>query len=86
MKFILFLCSKVQALYYEPSLGTSLDIVIIRLEIFKQQPQDLPHYYGERSLLLDSFCNYHKKHNAANDDDVNHWDMGLYVSGCVSFL
>ncbi|XP_065209386.1 A disintegrin and metalloproteinase with thrombospondin motifs adt-1-like isoform X2 [Planococcus citri] len=71
----------VQALYYEPSLGIPLDIVLVQLEIFKQQPQDLPHYNGERSLLLDSFCIYNKKHNKPNDDDVNHWDMGLYVSG-----
>lgn len=47
----------------------------------KVQPKDLPHYDGERSHLLDSFCEYQDLINPKEDDIDDHWDMGLYVSG-----
>lgn len=72
---------KVQALYHHPSLGKSLDIVLVRLEIMKRQPSDMYHYEGERSKLLDSFCSYQSRINPDNDDNPDHWDMALYVSG-----
>ncbi|XP_039277211.1 A disintegrin and metalloproteinase with thrombospondin motifs adt-2 isoform X1 [Nilaparvata lugens] len=75
----------VQALYHHPSLGLPLDIALVRLEVFKVQPTDLPHYYGEREALLDSFCAYNAKHNPPSDEDQSHWDIGLYVSGLDFF-
>lgn len=47
----------------------------------KRQPSDLPHYNGERSKLLDSFCDYQEKLNPKGDTNPQHWDMGLYISG-----
>ena len=44
----------------------------------------MPHYNGERSKLLDSFCAYQSGLNPKNDEDPDHWDMALYVSGYVS--
>lgn len=66
---------KVQSLYHHQSLGTPIDLTM------KTQPIDLPHYYGERSSLLDSFCEYQKNINPPDDKNPNHWDMGLYISG-----
>lgn len=71
----------VQALYHHSSTGQTLDIVLVRLDILKKQPVDLPHYGGDRSRLLDSFCAYAAKHNPAGDQDPDHWDISLYVSG-----
>lgn len=71
----------VQALYRHPSLGTTLELVLVRMDIMKKQPPKMPHYQGERSKLLDSFCAYQEKLNPAGDDNPGHWDMGLYVSG-----
>lgn len=71
----------VQALYHHPSLGQTLEIVIVRLDIMKQQPAAMPHYDGERSRLLDSFCSYQDSINPGDDSDVSHWDMAVYVSG-----
>ncbi|XP_008553570.1 A disintegrin and metalloproteinase with thrombospondin motifs adt-2 [Microplitis demolitor] len=71
----------VQALFYHPSLGTRINIVLIRLDMMKHQPNDLPHYNGERLKLLNSFCNYTAAKNPKDDSDPNHWDIGLYVSG-----
>lgn len=72
---------KVQSLYHHQSLGTPIDLTIVYMEIMKTQPIDLPHYYGERSSLLDSFCEYQKNINPPDDKNPNHWDMGLYISG-----
>lgn len=70
-----------QALYHHPSAGTKLDLVLVNMEILKKQPSDLPHYSGERSSLLDSFCAFNEKHNPPKDDDPKHWDIGIYLSG-----
>ncbi|CAH0551239.1 unnamed protein product [Brassicogethes aeneus] len=71
----------VQALYHHPSLGTNLELVLVRLDIMKKQPPKLPHYNGERGRLLDSFCSYQASLNPKGDGNPKHWDMGLYVSG-----
>ncbi|KAI4500889.1 hypothetical protein M0802_004100 [Mischocyttarus mexicanus] len=71
----------VQALYHQPSLGKQIDISLVRMEIMHKQPSDLPNFDGERGSLLDSFCNYAKIHNPSDDNNPNHWDIGLYVSG-----
>lgn len=47
----------VQAIYHHPSLGIIIDISLVRLDIMQKQPRDLPHFDGDRSSLLDSFCN-----------------------------
>ncbi|XP_051167206.1 A disintegrin and metalloproteinase with thrombospondin motifs adt-2-like isoform X2 [Leptopilina boulardi] len=71
----------IQAIYHHPSLGVKINIILIRLEIMRQQPRELPHYNGERGSLLDSFCRYSKIYNHINDSNPNHWDIGLYISG-----
>ncbi|KAL3288423.1 hypothetical protein HHI36_002869, partial [Cryptolaemus montrouzieri] len=71
----------VQALYHQPSLGTSLQIVLVRLDIMSRQPSKMYHHNGERSKLLDSFCEYQESLNTDSDSDPDHWDMALYISG-----
>lgn len=78
---ILAYMNGVQALYHHPSLGASLELVLVRLDIMKSQPSKMPHYDGERSKLLDSFCAYQNSINPPGDDNPDHWDMALYVSG-----
>lgn len=68
--------NNIQALYYHPSLGTRISIVLSRLELMQSQPADLAHVDGERDDLLESFCAYSKKLNQPRK-----WDVGLYVSG-----
>lgn len=82
---ILAYLNGVQALYHHPSIGTSLEIVLVRLDIMKKQSPNLPHYEGERSKLLDSFCAYQSKINPGDDKDPGHWDMALYISGLDFF-
>lgn len=73
-----------QALYNHPSVGTPLKFVLVRMDIMKRQPLEMPHYDGERSDLLNSFCSYQQSLNPASDANPGHWDMALYVSGYVS--
>lgn len=75
-----------QALYHHPSLGRSAEIALVRLEIMKRQPADMPHYEGERSKLLDSFCDYQRRKNPKGDSNPEHWDMALYVSGYLVII
>ncbi|KAJ6646995.1 A disintegrin and metalloproteinase with thrombospondin motifs adt-2 [Pseudolycoriella hygida] len=82
---ILAYINGVQSLYHHPSLGIPIDLTIVYIEIMKTQPNELPHYYGERSSLLDSFCEYQKNINPKGDENPNHWDMGLYISGLDFF-
>ncbi|XP_015516673.2 A disintegrin and metalloproteinase with thrombospondin motifs adt-2 [Neodiprion pinetum] len=71
----------VQALYHHPTLGSKIDLALVRLDLMQRQPSELPHHNGERNQLLDSFCDYAKINNPSGDKNPNHWDMGLYVSG-----
>ncbi|KAK9873744.1 hypothetical protein WA026_002099 [Henosepilachna vigintioctopunctata] len=71
----------VQALYHQSSLGVTLELVLVRLDIMSRQPSKMNHYNGERSKLLDSFCEYQESLNQGSDSDPNHWDMALYISG-----
>lgn len=41
----------------------------------------MPHFNGERSKLLDSFCDYQSRINPGDDSNPEHWDMALYISG-----
>ncbi|XP_017772302.1 PREDICTED: A disintegrin and metalloproteinase with thrombospondin motifs 6-like [Nicrophorus vespilloides] len=82
---ILAYVNAVQALYHHPSLGTSINLLLVRLDIMKKQPSKMPHYDGERGKLLDSFCDYQNKINPPDDNHPEHWDMGLYVSGLDFF-
>ncbi|KAF5301353.1 hypothetical protein FQA39_LY10751 [Lamprigera yunnana] len=85
MEMLLVYINGVQALYHHPTLGTDLDLVLVRIDIMQSQPASMPHYDGEQTKLLDSFCSYQKSLNSENDDDTDHWDMALYISGLDFF-
>ncbi|XP_050077090.1 A disintegrin and metalloproteinase with thrombospondin motifs adt-2-like [Anopheles maculipalpis] len=73
--FLLAYINGIQALYHHPSLGQGVDIALVYLELMRIQPSTMPHYNGERNLLLDSFCSYQNSLNQGR------WDMALYLSG-----
>ncbi|XP_038208289.1 A disintegrin and metalloproteinase with thrombospondin motifs adt-2-like isoform X1 [Zerene cesonia] len=70
----------VQALYHHPSLGTRIQLSLVRLTLLRTQPRELP-AHAERGRLLDSFCAYQRSLNVEDDDDPQHWDMALLLSG-----
>nr|XP_026494741.1 A disintegrin and metalloproteinase with thrombospondin motifs adt-2-like [Vanessa tameamea] len=70
----------VQALYHHSSLGTSVQLSLVRLTLLRTQPSSLT-AHAERGRLLDSFCDYQRNLNVDDDDDPQHWDMALLLSG-----
>ncbi|XP_059048068.1 A disintegrin and metalloproteinase with thrombospondin motifs adt-2-like [Achroia grisella] len=70
----------VQALYQHSSLGTHIQLSLVRLTLLRSQPPELP-AHAERGRLLDSFCAYQRSLNVEDDDDPEHWDMALLLSG-----
>ncbi|XP_067213898.1 A disintegrin and metalloproteinase with thrombospondin motifs adt-2-like [Linepithema humile] len=78
---ILAYVNRIQAVFHHPSLGVSIDISLVHLEIMKEQPLSLPVFGGDDTKLLLSFCNYAATRNFPDDDDSRHWDVGLYLTG-----
>ncbi|CAB3240453.1 unnamed protein product [Arctia plantaginis] len=70
----------VQALYQHSSLGTHIQLSLVRLTLLRAQPATLS-AHAERGRLLDSFCAYQRSLNVEDDDDPQHWDMALLLSG-----
>lgn len=77
-------CVQVQALYHHTSLGTRVQLSLVRLTLLRAQPAKLS-THAERGRLLDSFCDYQRSLNVDDDDDPDHWDMALLLSGFVEF-
>ncbi|XP_050042264.2 A disintegrin and metalloproteinase with thrombospondin motifs 7-like [Dermacentor andersoni] len=82
MDFVLGYLNQVQAIYVQPSLREKIYISLVHLELQETQPADLPHYNGNRDLLLSSFCKYQAHRNLAED---SRWDAALYLSGLNFF-
>ncbi|CAG9132357.1 unnamed protein product [Plutella xylostella] len=70
----------VQALYHHESLGTRIQLSLVRLTLLRTQPASLT-ANAERGRLLDSFCAYQRSLNVDDDEDPEHWDMALLLSG-----
>eukprot|EP00096_Caligus_rogercresseyi_P009552 TRINITY_DN3254_c1_g1_i1.p1 TRINITY_DN3254_c1_g1~~TRINITY_DN3254_c1_g1_i1.p1 ORF type:complete len:740 (+),score=167.70 TRINITY_DN3254_c1_g1_i1:104-2221(+) len=80
--FIVSYMNGVQSLYHHGSLrGVDFDISIVRIELLRSQPSNLPTHGGERTLLLKSFCRYQSKENKNKNGEAGHWDIGVYISG-----
>nr|XP_012214597.1 PREDICTED: uncharacterized protein LOC105667393 [Linepithema humile] len=77
--------SFIQTFFYLPSLGIPIDISLVHLHIWRQQPSGLPVSDGDIAELLPSFCEYVKTLNPPHDDDPNHWDIGLYITAMNLF-
>ncbi|XP_067213581.1 A disintegrin and metalloproteinase with thrombospondin motifs adt-2-like isoform X2 [Linepithema humile] len=78
---ILAYVNNIQAVFHHPSLGVSIDISLVYLEIMEKQPSHLPVFGGNASEVLDLFCYYAQTRNPPDDNDPHHWDVGLYVTG-----
>ncbi|XP_067208711.1 A disintegrin and metalloproteinase with thrombospondin motifs 7-like [Linepithema humile] len=78
---ILAYVNRIQAILHHPSLGVSFDISLRRLEIMEKQPVDLPVVDSDYKEQLRLFCNYAEARNPPNDNDLRHWDIGLYLTG-----
>jgi len=75
----------IRAAYRHPSLGVSIDISLVRLDIMKKQPLVLPAKDPTYVNLLALSCKYATSLNPPNDNNPRHWDVALYVTGIDLF-
>nr|XP_012224495.1 PREDICTED: A disintegrin and metalloproteinase with thrombospondin motifs 2-like [Linepithema humile] len=78
--------NRIQAAFHHPSLGVTIDISLVYLEIMQKQPSQLPVVDGDAKNMLASFCNYSNTHNPSDQRDPHHWDIGLYLTGINIYL
>nr|XP_012234871.1 PREDICTED: A disintegrin and metalloproteinase with thrombospondin motifs 3-like [Linepithema humile] len=78
---ILAYVNRIQAMFHHSSLGVSIDISLVHLEIMDEQPSNLPVSDGNATKLLNSFCKYAETRNPPDDNDPRHWDISLYITG-----
>ncbi|XP_024935771.1 A disintegrin and metalloproteinase with thrombospondin motifs 16 isoform X2 [Cephus cinctus] len=71
---------QVQLLYHDPSLGQIVNFVLKRLEILHADPIDL-HRPHDIDKYLSSFCQWQGRENPGTDQDKNHWDHALMLTG-----
>lgn len=78
---------QLQALFYQPSLGERIHLVINHMEVMSHQPASFPHHEGHREKLYESFRLYdqRRKEEVSNQINGTSWDMGLLISGLVSY-
>ena len=78
---ILAYVNQIQSAFHHPSLGSFINISLVRLDIMEKQPPNLSVFDGNVDKILNSFCNYAKSVNPLDDNDPHHWDVGLYLTG-----
>ncbi|OQV20166.1 A disintegrin and metalloproteinase with thrombospondin motifs 16 [Hypsibius exemplaris] len=80
VKYILAIVNTVQLIYNEQSLGRSVEIVLVRLEIL--QNENLPFYNEEVDKYLWDFCKWQSNLNPGTDlSTPNHWDHAIILTG-----
>ncbi|XP_012214601.1 A disintegrin and metalloproteinase with thrombospondin motifs adt-2-like isoform X2 [Linepithema humile] len=70
----------VQIFFHHPTLGIPIDISLVHLDIWSQQPSGFLVFDNNVAVLLPSFCKYAETLNPSQGDP-NHWDIGLYITG-----
>nr|XP_012235892.1 PREDICTED: A disintegrin and metalloproteinase with thrombospondin motifs 4-like [Linepithema humile] len=78
---ILDYVNRIQAAFNNSSLAVFINITLINLRIWRNQPSNLPVSDGNVVELLSSFCTYANSLNSPDDIDPNHWDIALYLTG-----
>lgn len=71
---------QVQLLYHDASLGRPVNFVLKRLEILHEDANSLsrPH---DIDRFLSSFCSWQRTQNPPGDQDPQHWDHALILTG-----
>ncbi|XP_012227290.1 A disintegrin and metalloproteinase with thrombospondin motifs 2-like [Linepithema humile] len=83
---ILAYVNQMQAMFHHPSLGVSIDISLVKLNIMDKHPSNLPVFYGDVVKMRKSFCEYAKTLNPSDDNNPSHWDFVLLLTGTDLFI
>lgn len=74
----------IQTLFYHPSLGVQIDIVLVRLELMKRNPKALRIFPVNRYKMLNSFCSYAS--NISRKNSPRDWDIALFLTGLQNYI
>lgn len=69
-----------QLLYHDPSLGRPINFLLKRLEILKEEVTGLTRS-PDIDRFLSNFCSWQQSKNPAGDDEPQHWDHALILTG-----
>ncbi|KAI1733040.1 reprolysin (M12B) family zinc metalloprotease domain-containing protein [Ditylenchus destructor] len=69
----------VASIYRHPSLGASINIVVVRLIILKHETAG-PRISNRAQETLQQFCTWQQNYNDGNDDAINHHDVAILLT------
>uniref|UniRef100_A0A673B4I8 ADAM metallopeptidase with thrombospondin type 1 motif 7 n=1 Tax=Sphaeramia orbicularis TaxID=375764 RepID=A0A673B4I8_9TELE len=77
--YVLAVMNIVSSLFSDPSIGNSINIVVVRLILLEQDEDDLKiTHHADNSL--NSFCKWQKQLNMKGDDDPLHHDVAVLLT------
>ncbi|XP_069137146.1 A disintegrin and metalloproteinase with thrombospondin motifs 6-like [Argopecten irradians] len=77
--YVLTIMNMVATLFHEASIGNALNLVIVRLVLLEDPPEELQlSHHADKSLR--SFCKWQKKMNFKDDDHPNHHDVAILLT------
>ncbi|XP_072167328.1 A disintegrin and metalloproteinase with thrombospondin motifs 7-like [Diadema setosum] len=77
--YVLTIMNMVASHYHEPSIGNSIDVVLVRLILLEEEQDDLE-ITNHADHTLDSFCKWQQKYNPKGDDDPLHYDNAILLT------
>uniref|UniRef100_A0A915DWN5 Peptidase M12B domain-containing protein n=1 Tax=Ditylenchus dipsaci TaxID=166011 RepID=A0A915DWN5_9BILA len=77
--YVLTLFSTVASIYRHPTLGASINIIVVRLIILKHEMAG-PRISHRAQETLQQFCNWQQNYNDGNDDAINHHDVAILLT------
>ncbi|CAL4207553.1 unnamed protein product, partial [Meganyctiphanes norvegica] len=81
-QFIIAIVNAVQGIYHQIELGDAqLDIQVVKMEILSSGRQGPFKSGGDIGGYLNTFCTWQKEMNPSGDDNKEHWDKAIMLSG-----
>uniref|UniRef100_A0A915LH22 Uncharacterized protein n=2 Tax=Meloidogyne incognita group TaxID=654580 RepID=A0A915LH22_MELJA len=77
--YVLTLFSTVSAIYRHQSLGISINMVVVRIIIIKNERAG-PLISNRAQETLQQFCHWQQLYNDRNDDSLNHHDVAILLT------
>ncbi|XP_068158659.1 A disintegrin and metalloproteinase with thrombospondin motifs 7 isoform X2 [Drosophila tropicalis] len=80
-RYLLTIMNMVSALYKDPSIGNSIEIVVVRIiQLDEDETEQELNLTQNAQKNLDRFCNWQHKLNKANDMDPHHHDVAILIT------
>lgn len=77
--YLLTIMNMVSSLYQDPSIGNSVNIVVVKITLLKDEPTGL-NVTVNADRTLESFCQWQTTENSNNEDDPNHHDVAILIT------